>query len=169
MKKTIAILIFLGIVFSISCKNFQKPKTMDDVKIGMSIEEVKKLIGFPVSQFNGHTALTDWTENCTLDYGDEGMGHVKIQGQLIELTWVYDESKTDTIHTPQYSLDKCIENNNQLKEMNAKYGIKLRNTSLNDCSSHNYKILSSRAIIFDRSTGTVSLVTYLPLAVIEIK
>ena len=169
MKKAITLLIILGIVFSISCKNFQKSKTMDDVKIGMSIEEVKKLIGLPVSQFNGHTSLTDWTENCTLDYGDEGKGHVITQGQLVELTWMYSEGKFDTIQTPQYALDKCEENNNRYKDMNAKYGIKLSNASLNDCSPHTYSILSYRAIIFDRSIGTVSSITYLPLVVSEIK
>jgi hypothetical protein len=167
LKRAILILLAAGFTFLFSCNLFHKHSQMDDIKIGMSFEEVKKFMGYPVSQFNGHTELATWNadsyDNQRGRLSQEG--GVKNLGQLIELSWLYNNTRIDTIETPKdiwdvpshYSTDGDRKTDSLLE------------IACRDAFLHRYAVIYSKAIIFDRASGTVSMVTDLPIAAVEIK
>jgi hypothetical protein len=167
LKRAIAILLILGCASLVSCKAFQKHSSFDDIKIGMSFEEVKKIMGYPVSQFNGHTELATWNA----DSYDNQRGRLSQEGgvmnlgQLIELSWLYKSTRIDTIQTPKSIWDVPSHYSTEGDRKTDS----LLEIACRDAFLHRYAVIYSKAIIFDRASGTVSTVIDLPIAAVEIK
>ena len=127
------------LVFSLIILSCSKTKTKDEIKVGMTYDEVENILGKPESIDKGYSDF---------DYDYMNYPKIKKYGQLLYVSWSYKNYRIDSLKTVLL----------KMKE-------KITAKSMFDTLNVTYKYTSLYEILFDASSGRVVKSDYFPLSI----